>query len=123
MSSLVNMHGSDPLKSRIGDDLFIGPLGEEEREGSMVFSNHFLRSEHWCPGPDCVCRNAQIKAGEELKHDWAMTDNDDYEMECHCGTPNCRKIITGQEWRRRELQERYQGFVSSYLQTNIAEES
>src|ERR1700752_149506 len=25
---------------QVADDLFIGPLHEEEREGSMVFSNH-----------------------------------------------------------------------------------
>ena len=24
--------------------------------------------------------------------------------ECHCGTPNCRKTITPQDWRRPELQ-------------------
>src|SRR5215471_11063826 len=29
-----------PAEIQIGDDLFIGPLTEEEREASMIFSNH-----------------------------------------------------------------------------------
>ena len=56
-----------------------------------------------------------IEAGEELTHDWATTDNDDYEMECRCGAVNCRKVITGQDWRKPELQEKYRGFMSRYL--------
>ena len=29
-----------PAEIQIADDLFIGPVTEEEREGSMIFSNH-----------------------------------------------------------------------------------
>jgi uncharacterized protein len=112
-----------PAEVQISDDLFIGPLSEEEREGSMIFSNHSCDPNIGVQGQIVFVAMRNIKAGEELTHDWAMTDKDDYEMECHCAAANCRKIITGQDWRRRELQERYQGFVSSYLQTKIAEES
>ena len=56
-----------------------------------------------------------IRAGEELTHDWAMTDDDDYSVECKCGAPNCRKILTGKDWQHSELQKRYAGYFSAYL--------
>jgi hypothetical protein len=56
-----------------------------------------------------------IRAGEELTHDWAMTDDDDYSVECQCGAPICRKTLTGKDWRRSELQARYAGYFSAYL--------
>ncbi|PYJ77109.1 MAG: hypothetical protein DME69_11520 [Verrucomicrobia bacterium] len=61
-----------------------------------------------------------IHAGEELTHDWAMTDNDDYSVECKCGAPNCRKILTRKDWQRPDLQARYAGYFSAYLADKIA---
>ncbi len=56
-----------------------------------------------------------IPAGEELTHDWAMTDNDDYSVECNCGARNCRKTLTGKDWQKPELQKKYAGYFSAYL--------
>ena len=60
-----------------------------------------------------------IAAGEELTHDWATTDNDDYTLECRCGAPACRGIITGKDRRRKDLQQKYRGLFSWYLQRAI----
>ncbi len=46
-----------------------------------------------------------------------------YEMVCHCGSPQCRQIITGQDWRRPELQEKYREYMSWYLQQKIKREA
>ncbi|MFQ5719574.1 MAG: SET domain-containing protein, partial [Acidobacteriota bacterium] len=56
---------------------------------------------------------------QELTHDWATTDDDDYEMACHCGSGRCREMITGQDWRRPELQKRYRSHMSWYLLERI----
>jgi hypothetical protein len=40
---------------------------------------------------------------------------------CSCGTPSCRRLITGGDWKIPELQERYAGFFSSYITRKIAE--
>jgi hypothetical protein len=62
-----------------------------------------------------------IRAGEELTHDWAMMDDDDdYAVECKCGAPNCRGRLTGKDWQRPELQKRYAGYFSAYLAPRIA---
>jgi SET domain-containing protein len=57
-----------------------------------------------------------IHAGEELRHDWATTDDDDYEMVCGCGAKTCRGISAGKDWQKKELQRKYHGFFSWYLQ-------
>jgi uncharacterized protein len=109
-----------PAEIQIADDLFIGPLSDEEREGSMIFSNHSCDPNIGVQGQIVFVAMRDIAAGEELTHDWATTDDDTYEMECHCNAANCRKVITGQDWRKPELQEKYRGFMSSYLQEKIS---
>lgn len=108
-----------PAEIQIADDLFIGPLTPEEREGSMIFSNHSCEPNIGVNGQIVFVAMRDIRAGEELTHDWAMTDHDTYEMACNCGVTACRGIITGQDWRKSELQKKYKGYFSSYLQEKI----
>jgi hypothetical protein len=49
-----------------------------------------------------------------------MTDDDDYFVECSCGAPDCRKTLTGKDWQRLDLQERYANYFSTYLARKIA---
>jgi uncharacterized protein len=104
---------------QVGDDLFIGPLQETEREGSMIFSNHSCEPNIGVQGQIVFLAMRDIQAGEELTHDWATTDDDDYQLTCNCGSTSCRKTITGQDWRRKELQEKYRGYFSWYLERKI----
>ena len=62
-----------------------------------------------------------ILKGEEICLDYAMCDGSNYdEFECSCGAPDCRSRITGEDWKRPELWERYEGYFSPYLQRRIA---
>jgi SET domain-containing protein len=108
-----------PAEIQVAEDLFIGPLKEDEREGSMIFSNHSCNPNIGVNGQIVFVAMRNIQAGEELTHDWAMTDDDDYEMSCNCGSENCRKTVTGQDWQRKDLQLKYRGFISSYLVEKI----
>jgi SET domain-containing protein len=108
-----------PAEIQIGEDLFIGPLAESEREGSMIFSNHSCEPNIGVQGQIVFVAMRDIEAREELTHDWATTDDDAYRMECRCGTSSCRKIITGQDWRRKDLQEKYKRYMSWYLLEKI----
>jgi uncharacterized protein len=107
----------------IAEDFFIGPLGADEREGSMIFSNHSCDPNIGVQGQIIFVAMREIEAGEEMTHDWATTDDDTYEMECKCGAQDCRKVITGQDWRRKDLQEKYRDYLSWYLQEKIKRES
>ncbi len=104
---------------QIAEDLFIGPLTEEERAGSMIFSNHSCAPNIGVQGQIVFVALRDLIAGEELTHDWATTDDDDYELSCNCGAADCRKVLTGKDWRRADLQEKYRGYFSWYLQEKI----
>lgn len=108
-----------PAEIQIAENLFIGPLNEQEREGAMIFSNHSCEPNIGVQGQIVFVALRDIEAGEELTHDWATTDDDDYEMACKCGAPSCRKIITGQDWRRKDLQEKYAGYMSWHVMEKI----
>jgi hypothetical protein len=109
-----------PVEIQIDDDLFITPVTEEERELSMLYSNHSCNPNLGIRGEITFVTMHEIRAGEELTHDWAMTDDDDYSVECKCGTSSCRGILTGKDWQRPDLQERYAGYFSTYLARKIA---
>ncbi len=85
---------------QVAEDLFIGPLAEAEREGSMVFSNHSCDPNIGVRGQIVFVAMRAVAAGEELTHDWATTDDDDYDLECRCGAHGCRRRLTGRDWRR-----------------------
>lgn len=104
---------------QIAEDLFIGPLSEEEREGSMIYSNHSCDPNIGVQGQILFVALRDIEPGEELTHDWATTDDDDYAIECKCGSTSCRGIITGRDWERKDLQEKYRGHMSWYLVEKI----
>ena len=64
-----------------------------------------------------------VTAGEELTIDYALFDNYDGQeiMSCHCNTASCRGVIDGHDWRRPDLQRKYHGYFSWYLQRKITE--
>lgn len=61
-----------------------------------------------------------IEPNKEITYDYAMTDSEpDWLMDCHCGSKNCRKKITGNDWKIKELQERYVGYFQKNIQEKI----
>lgn len=108
-----------PVEIQIGDDLFVAPVSDDERELSMLYLNHACDPNVGVRGEITFVSMRVIRAGEELTHDWAMTDDDDYSEECNCGTANYRKVLTGKDWQRSDLQKRYAGYFSAYLAHKI----
>ena len=109
-----------PVEIQIDDDLFIAPVTDDEREGSMLYSNHSCDANLGIRGEITFVAMRDIRAGEELTHDWATTDDDNYSMKCECGGLNCRGTLTGKDWQRPKLQKRYAGYFSAYLAKKIA---
>ena len=100
--------------------LFIAPVSDEERELSMLYLNHSCDPNLGVRGEITFVAMRDIRAGEELTHDWAMTDDDEYSLKCNCGASNCRQMLTGKDWQRPDLQRRYAGYFSAYLARKIA---
>jgi hypothetical protein len=61
-----------------------------------------------------------IEPDEELNLDYAMVDATSYdEFDCNCGAANCRRRVTGNDWRKPELWDKYAGYFSPYLAKRI----
>jgi SET domain-containing protein len=109
-----------PVEIQIDHDLYITPVAAEEREGSMLYSNHSCDANLGMRGDITFVAIRDITAGEELTHDWCTTDDDNYSMKCKCGAANCRRTLTGKDWQQPELQRRYRGYFSAYLAAKIS---
>ena len=104
---------------QISAELFIAPTKEEQRVGSMLYTNHSCNPNIAIQGQIVFVAMRDIAPNEELTHDWATTDDLDYVMECNCGSPNCRRTITGKDWMKPELQEKYKGWFCWFIQRKI----
>lgn len=115
------------LKSNIGqamlqisDEFFVGPLTAEEIKDSMMYVNHSCDPNIGILGNIVSVAVRDIKAGEELTNDYAMWLSDsDYYFECKCGKAECRRVVTGNDWKIPGLQEKYRGYFSAYIQRKI----
>ncbi len=108
-----------PAEIQVTEELFIGPVTQEEREGGMMHLNHSCEPNLGLQGQIAFVAMRDIVADEELTFDYAMTDHEPYEMECNCGASVCRRVITGQDWMKGELQRKYDGYFSWFIQRRL----
>ena len=108
-----------PSEIQITEDLFIGPSTKRQREGGMMHLNHSCEPNLGLQGQIVFLALRDIRADEEVTFDYAMTDHEAYEMKCRCGTPSCRGTITGFDWLKPEIQSKYDGYFSWFIQRRI----
>lgn len=102
---------------QISDELYL-VSGETPEPGDQV--NHSCDPNCGLLGATVVVALEDIQIGEEISYDYAMSDSDAYdEFVCECKSSNCRKLVTGKDWTKPNLQKKYDGFFSSYLQQKI----
>lgn len=84
------------------------------------------RINHSCD-PNCGIRGQitlvamrRIGAVEEITFDYAMVDSfPKYRFQCSCGSRLCRKVVTNDDWKRKDLQMRYGNYFSNYLKEKM----
>ena len=104
---------------QITDDLHLVALTDEEYESVMLFLNHSCEPNVGFGGNSVLIAMREIEAGEELTTDYALFDDHEGSMECQCGRLLCRGRVDGRDWKRNDLQERYRGYFSWYLERRI----
>lgn len=62
-----------------------------------------------------------IAAGEELTTDYAYCEASPHLCldPCLCGSSICRGRVTGNDWQRADLQQRYRGYFTPYIESLI----
>jgi uncharacterized protein len=108
-----------PSEIQITEDLFIGPATQREREGGMMHLNHSCEPNLGLQGQVVYVALRDIEIDEELTVDYAMNDDEPYEMRCRCGRQSCRGTITGLDWQKPEIQKKYDGYFSWFIQRRI----
>jgi hypothetical protein len=108
---------------QIEDRFVLGPAGTVPEDTD--FFNHSCDPNSGFKGQVFLVAMRDIIAGEEITFDYGMTVAESvgsdmiFAMDCSCGSPRCRKKITEQDWMLPELQVRYQGYFSPYIQDKI----
>lgn len=105
---------------QIADDFYLAPLSREEADKVMMFLNHSCEPNVGVHGQIMFVAMRNIKKGEELTIDYAMIDNGSQKMPCNCGKKSCRRVITGKDWQKKELQQKYKGYFAYHIQEKIA---
>jgi hypothetical protein len=74
----------------------------------LHYGNHSCDPSLWFAGPYEVRARRDVGAGEELTVDYGTCSaGPGLDLACRCGAATCRGRITGEDWRRPELQARY----------------
>lgn len=103
----------------ISDEYFLGATNKEEENDIKLYENHSCNPNVGLRGEITFVAMRDINKDEELTVDYAFIDNEDYSFKCTCGAENCRKVITGYDWKRKDLQDKYYDYFAQYLKEKI----
>lgn len=104
---------------QIDTDLFIGPSNESSVDDAEFF-NHSCDPNCGIRGQIALVAMRDIEPGEELTFDYSMAEDYDQQFDCHCGATDCRRIIRGSDHMLPELQRKYQGYFSQWIEKKHA---
>jgi hypothetical protein len=110
----------------LDDEYYIARPISDEEESVDDYLNHSCDPSAWLVDEVTVVARRHIRAGEEITVDCATWDADEQwpyldvgEGPCRCGKILCRNYLTPKDWMQPELQERYAGHFSPYIQAKI----
>lgn len=85
--------------------------------------NHSCDPNTWMLDAVTLSARRPIAAGEEVTADYALwLFEQDWKLDfCRCSSPLCRRKITSQDWKLPEIQARYEGHFSPFLNRLIAQ--
>jgi SET domain-containing protein len=107
--------------SQISEDLHLVDLIQtpDQVDGSI---NHSCDSNLWMNDEVTIAARRDIATGEELTLDYALVTSDPgwrLDRPCQCGSPLCRQIVTGDDWRLPDVRRRYVGHFVPFLNSRI----
>jgi uncharacterized protein (DUF952 family) len=93
----------------------------QEDDDPLRRGNHSCDPELWMADELTLVARRAMTLGEEASVDYAlMTVDETWIMACRCGRPGCRGSVTGSDWRRADLQARYRGHFSPFIERRIS---
>ena len=84
------------------------------------YGNHSCDPTLWPVGTFELATRRALATGDEITIDYGLiSDDPDFSMTCACRTATCRRVITGVDWQRADLQQRYANHWPAGLQRRI----
>jgi len=108
---------------QVAADKFLCPRTAADVAKVALFLNHGCNPNAGFRGRFAFVAMRTIDPGDELLIDYAMGKTTPDEWDCTCGSPLCRGVITGDDWKIKELQRRYKGYFTPYVEKLIAREA
>jgi len=110
----------------VSDCYFIGPRKPSDLDlMPQHYVNHSCNPNAGFKGQISLVAMRKIPGGGEVTYDYGMvmypknSGTAYFGMKCFCGTKKCRDYITEDDWKIPELQKKYDGYFSWYLQEKI----
>lgn len=113
------VRGKNMLVMQWDDDLY---SYEVRGNDDGYFINHSCDPNVWMTDAYTLIAKSDIKSGEEITADYAIWEADEFyisEWKCKCGSPLCRSRVTGNDWKKPDLQNRYKEHFSPLLNKQI----
>lgn len=109
---------------QIEDEFFLSPKHPDELNQTGIFFNHSCSPNVFIRGQITFTTALAILKGSELTVDYATIEaRESFLIRCNCRTLHCRREITGNDWKRVDLQIKYKGKFAHFLQIQMGEET
>ncbi|MBI4088917.1 SET domain-containing protein-lysine N-methyltransferase [Candidatus Kaiserbacteria bacterium] len=122
-ASAQKAKGEGKAAQQLAEDIWDVFDYETRHDDSSYNHNHSCDPNTWMQDEVTITTRRDITPGEELTIDYAMlVIDDEWVMQelCKCGSTLCRHKITGLDWQRKDLQERYRDHFSPFINARIA---
>lgn len=107
---------------QIDDGFFIVPTTREELKLNGVFNHSCAPNIGFSTSINFIAIE-DIKPGDELVFDYAFNETRMENFACSCGVLQCRKTITGEDWKQQGIISRYAQYYSPYLKRKLKNET
>lgn len=110
----------------ISEEFSIGPRKPSDLpKMPQHYVNHSCNPNTGFKGQIFMVAMKNIKPKEEVVYDYAMImhtnskSNSYFSFDCICGTKECRKVIGENDWKKADLQNRYNSYFQYFIQEKI----
>ena len=108
----------------VDTDRYLALLNSDTEESLDENINHSCDANTWLTDEVTIVAKRDIEAGEEITLDqgtWNFEDSEytDNKEPCSCGTKDCRKTLTENDWKIQRVQERYKNHFHPLIQKMI----
>lgn len=102
----------------VSDEFLLAPTQEELELTATI--NHSCDPNAGFLDTITIIAIRDINPGEEIAWDYAFSQTNFKSFVCKCKSANCRKKITPEDWKIKEIQKKWGGYFSPYLKARIS---